>query len=109
MKFTKLLLACSLLFLACSKSKIPIRYKGEVIQQPNYCTSSTGFPFIIKYTNEFQKSDSVITINLPTQYKFIGQKIEFEMRDTTASDEKIICNGLFTVPRQVILLNVKPL
>lgn len=107
MKIINLLFACFIFFFACSKSKSPIRYKGEVVQQPNYCTSSTGFPFIIKYINEFQNFDSVVTINLPTQYKFIGQKIEFEMRDITVRDEKLICNGLFTIPRQVILLNVK--
>jgi hypothetical protein len=69
-----LLLACLTLFV-CSKSDNPIRYKGEVVSQPTYSTSSAGFPFIIKYMTKDNHMDSVITITLPTQYKSQGKKL----------------------------------
>ncbi|MEO6330262.1 MAG: hypothetical protein ABIO55_15115 [Ginsengibacter sp.] len=77
---------------------------GEVISQPNYCTSSTGFPFIIKYLDKMNHSDTIITITLPIQFKFIGQKIEFEMRELTLQDERIACTNLFDIPKQTIYL-----
>lgn len=83
-------------------------YKGEVISQPNYCTSGTGFPFIIKYIDSMNHSDSIITITLPIQYKFINQKIEFEMRNLTSQEETIACTNLFTIPKQVVIFNVSP-
>ena len=91
---------------SCRKKIDSVRYKGEVISQPNYCTSSTGFPFIIKYLNGNNILDSSITINLPTQYKFIGQKITFEMRELNSQDEKIACTNLFIIPKQMVIFNV---
>ena len=88
---TLLSLAFSIIFLCCKKEKEKIMYTGEVISQPNYCTSSTGFPFIIKYLDKMSHSDTIITITLPIQYKFIGQKIKFEIRDLTSQDERIAC------------------
>lgn len=103
---TFLLLAC-LTFSSCKKSNTSIRYKGEVSSQPNYCTCSTGFPFIIKYTSSANVQDSIITTTLPVQYKLIGQKIEFSMRELNTQDERIVCNGLYTVPKQVVIFDVK--
>lgn len=90
----------------CKKENHKIMYTGEVISQPNYCTSSTGFPFIIKYLDKIDHSDTIITITLPIQYKFIGQKIKFEIRDPTTQDERIACTDLFDIPKQVIIFNV---
>ena len=103
---TLLSLAFSIIFLCCKKEKEKIIYTGEVISQPNYCTSSTGFPFIIKYLDKMSHSDTIITITLPIQYKFIGQKIKFEIRDLTSQDERIACTNLFIIPKQVIIFNV---
>ena len=103
---TLLSLAFSIIFLCCKKEKEKIIYSGEVISQPNYCTSSTGFPFIIKYLDKMNYSDTIITISLPIQYKFIGQKIKFEIRDLTSGDERIACTALFTTPKQAIIFNV---
>lgn len=99
-------LAFSIIFLCCKKEKEKIIYAGEVISQPNYCTSSTGFPFIIKNLDKMNHSDTIITITLPIQYKFIGQKIKFEIRDLTTQDERIACTDLFDIPKQVIIFNV---
>jgi hypothetical protein len=101
-----LLFACAIFF-SCSKSDNPIRYKGEVVSQPNYCTSSTGFPFIIKYLNTANPMDSIITTTLPTQYKLLGLKIEFSERDVTSQDEVLLCNDLYNIPKQVVVFNVK--
>ena len=49
-------------------------------------------------------SDTIITITLPIQNKFIGQKIKFEIRDLTSQDERIACVNLFDIPKQVIIL-----
>ena len=48
-----------------------------------------GFPFIIKYLDKMDHSDTIITITLPIQYKFISQKIKFEFPELTSQDEKI--------------------
>jgi hypothetical protein len=101
-------LSVAIIFFCCKKEKDKIVYMGEVISQPNYCTSSTGFPFIIKYLDRTNHSDSIITTTLPTQYKFIGQKIKFELRKLTSQDEGIACTDLFSIPRQVIIFNVSP-
>ena len=103
---TLLALAFTMIFFCCKKEKDKIIYTGEVISQPNYCTSSKGFPFIIKYLDKKNHSDTVITITLPIQYKFIGQKIKFEIRDLTSQDERIACTDLFDIPKQVIIFNV---
>lgn len=105
---TLLLLAFVMALFSCKKENDKIMYKGEVISQPNYCTSSTGFPFIIKYLDNMNHSDSIITITLPIQYKFISQKIKFEMRNLTSQDERIACTNLFNVPKQVVIFNVSP-
>ena len=105
---TLLLLAFAIGFFACKKENDKTMYKGEVVSQPNYCTSGTGFPFIIKYLDKINHSDSVITITLPVQYKFINQKIEFEMRNLTSQDERIACTDLFNIPKQVLIFNVSP-
>lgn len=101
-----LALAFSVVLFCCKKEKDKIIYSGEVISQPNYCTSSTGFPLIIKYLDEINHSDTIITITLPIQYKFIGQKIKFQIRNLTSQDERIACTNLFDIPRQVIIFNV---
>lgn len=103
---TLLSLAFTIMSVCCKKEKDKIIYTGEVISQPNYCTSSTGFPFIIKYLDKMDHSDTIITITLPIQYKFIGQKIKFEFRELTSQDEKIACTDLFDIPKQVIIFNV---
>lgn len=105
MKTLAIVLAFLISVGSCKKHSNPIRYYGEVISQPNYCTSSTGYPFIIQYSNN-NTVDTIITITLPTQYKFIGQKIQFEMRELNAQDERVLCTNLFTVPRQVVIYNV---
>lgn len=104
---TLFLLGC-LAFSSCKKSDTTIQYKGEVSGQPNYCTSSTGFPFVIKYVRSSNIQDSLITITLPVEHKFIGQKIEFNIRNLTSQDERIVCDGLHTMPKQVVIFNVKP-
>lgn len=90
---------------SCRKQSSQFRYYGEVIAQPNYCTSSKGYPFIIKYSKN-NTTDTVITITLPIQYKFIGQKIKFEMRELNFQDERIACTSLFIIPQQVVICNV---
>jgi hypothetical protein len=97
-----------LILLSCGKETNNIKYKGEVISQPNHCTCSTGYPFIIKYTTTANKIDSFITTTLPTPYKFLGQKIEFEMRELSSPDEKIACTNLFGIPKQSVIFNVVP-
>lgn len=95
-----------MVFFACTKSNEKFIYKGEVTSQPNYCTSSTGFPFIIKYIDKMNRSDSIITTTLPIPYKFIGQKLKFEMREPTSQDEGLACTLLFTTPKQMVIFNV---
>jgi hypothetical protein len=101
-------LAFTILLFCCKKENDKFKFKGEVISQPNYCTSSTGFPFVVKYLGRMNQSDTIITTTLPIQYKFIGQKIEFEMRNLTSQDERIACTNLFAIPNQVVILNVSP-
>lgn len=109
MKIKPLLsLALLIMLSSCTKKNSTFIYKGVVISQPNYCTSGTGFPFIIKYIDKMNRSDSIITATLPIQYKFIGQKIKFEMRDLISQDERIACTNLFNIPKQVIIFNVSP-
>ena len=109
MNFRKNFVFSALLFLlSCSKGTDKVKIKGEVIRQPNYCTSSTGFPFIIKYTTITNQVDSFITTTLPVSYKFIGKKIEFEMREFNSQDEKIACTNLFGIPKQAVIFNVSP-
>lgn len=109
MKFKTLLsLVLTIIFLSCKKEKNKIIYKGEVISQPNYCTSGKGFPFVIKYLNGMNNSDTVITITLPIQFKFIGQKIKFETRELNSKDERLACTDLFDIPKQVVIFNVSP-
>ena len=97
-----------LILLSCRKETDKIKIKGEVISQPNYCTSSTGFPFIIRFTSTTNQIDSFITTTLPVPYKFIGQKIEFEVRELNSQDEKIACTDLFGIPRQAVIFNILP-
>lgn len=107
MNFTPNFLFLALLILpSCDKGTAKVKFRGEVIHQPNYCTSGTGFPFIIKYTTTSNLTDSFITTTLPTQYKFIGQKIEFEMREPTSHDAGLAYTLLFTIPKQMIIFNV---
>jgi hypothetical protein len=94
-------------FLSCSKNNNNNVYDGEVIRQPNYCTASTGFPFIIQFTNQENDVDSLITTTLPSQYKFIGQKIKFEFRDLNPFDERLACSTLFSIPKQKFIFNVE--
>jgi hypothetical protein len=103
-----LLIIIGNVFFACEKRVEKVIYNGEVVSQPNYCTSSTGFPFIIRYSDKFNSTDSIITVTLPTQYKFLGQKIKFELQNLTSQDERIACTNLYNIPRQAIIFNVLP-
>ena len=105
---TFLLLVFVIGVFSCKKENDKIIYQGEVITQPNYCTSSTGFPFIISYTSATNQIDSFITTTLPIPYKFIGQKIKFEKRELNSQDEKIACTNLFGIPKQLVIFNVSP-
>ncbi len=91
---------------SCKKENEKVVYKGQVVGQPNSCTSSTGFPFIIYYTTITNQKDSLITTTLPIPFKFIGQKIEFEIRDLNSQDERIACTALFIMPKQAVIFNV---
>jgi hypothetical protein len=106
MNITSLVAATLVILLSCSKSSTKKIYKGEVVRQPNYCTSGTGYPFIIKYTNSGNSIDSFITATLPTPHKFLGQKIQFEFRELTERDERIACTNLFSIPKQFVIFNV---
>ncbi|MDP1764792.1 MAG: hypothetical protein Q8L07_12995 [Sediminibacterium sp.] len=103
-----LLLSVLILTFACSKKDNAIVYKGEVIRQPNSCTSGAGFPFIIKYVNTNNQVDSFITTTLPIPYHFLNTKIVFEIRETRSSDEKIACTDLISIPKQMVIYNVSP-
>ena len=102
-----MVIAVSFTVLSCEKenSEGPI-YIGEVIQQRNDCTGSTGFPFIIKYS-QGNEIDSLITLTLPTEFKLIGTRITIQMRNLNSTDEIIPCNSLSTHPNQKIIFNVK--
>ena len=91
---------------SCKKENDKVVYEGQVVGQPNSCTSSTGFPFIINYTTTTNQKDSIITITLPIPFKFIGQKIKFEIRDLNSQDERIACTDLFVMPKQAVIFNV---
>ena len=93
---------------SCKKENDKIVYEGQVIRQPNSCTSSTGFPFIINYTTTTNQIDSFITTTLPIPYKFIGQKIKFEIRELNSQEERIACTALFVTPKQAVIFNVSP-
>ena len=100
-----LLLVLIVGLVSCKKENNKIHY-GEVASQPNYCTSSTGFPFVIKYTSTTNQIDSFITTTLPIQYKFKDQRIKFEIRELNSQEERIACTYLFDIPKQLVIFNV---
>lgn len=96
----------TILFFSCRKDS-PEFLNGTVDRNINSCSGSTGFVFIIKYTNQNSTEDSLSTLTLPTQFKLSGTKIKFQMRDLNSTDESMFCNAMVTVPKQKIIYNVK--
>ena len=97
-----------ILFLSFScRKNSPELLNGTVDRNINGCAGSTGFVFIIKYTNQNSTEDSLSTLTLPTQFKLSGTKIKFQMRDLNSTDESMFCNTMITAPKQKIIDNVK--
>ena len=84
----------------------PDRYKGAVVKQWDECNCSTGFPYIIRYTNSQGQPDSFMTATLPEQYKIPNKKISFDIREPDSSDEPILCLQLFVSPHAKVIFNV---
>src|SRR3979411_504829 len=107
MKRIIILMICfSLHAVSCHKPNNSTRYIGKIISQPNYCTSATGYPFIIEYTNNSNVLDSFITATLPAEFKILGQRIQFNIRELRPGDEYIACLGLYAFPNQLVIYNV---
>ncbi len=94
--------ASILICFSCKKNN-HIKYYGEVTSQPNYCSSITGYPFIIYYQKDAY-IDSFITATLLAQFKILHTKIIFEMREINNSDASIACTGPFTFPKQLVII-----
>ena len=107
MKPHSILIVCSLLLaFSCHKPDSATRYKGKIISQPNFCTSATGYPFIIEYTNSSNIADSFITATLPAAFKILGQRIQFEIREPHDGDEYLVCTGPYIILQQFVIHNV---
>ena len=107
MNGNNILIVCVLLLaFSCHKLNNSTRYKGKIISQPNYCTSSTGYPFIIEYTNSSNVLDSFITATLPAEFKILGQRIQFEIREPHEGDEYLVCTGPYIILHQFVTYNV---
>ena len=101
------LIVCFLLLaLSCHKPNDSPRFHGKVISQPNHCTSGTGYPFIIECTNSLNILDSFITATLPAEFKILGQRIQFDVREPRDGDEYIVCTGPYIIPHQFVIYNV---
>ncbi len=83
------LMAFSLLIafsVSCKETKDEVTYKGVVKRKTVDCTSSLGFPVIIKVYNSLEY-DSIYTATLPENYYTIGSELEFKMRPLKTEDE----------------------
>ena len=91
---------------SCRKNS-PEFFNGTVDRQINSCTGSTGFVFIIKYSDQNNREDSLSTLTLPIQFKLSGTKIKFQIRDLSNADDIMVCNAMIIPPKQKVIYNVK--
>ncbi|MEJ7820684.1 MAG: hypothetical protein WKF85_00105 [Chitinophagaceae bacterium] len=108
MKIIYFILTAILLSSFSCRKISPEFINGTVDRNINGCSGSTGFVFIIKYSTQSIREDSLSTLTLPTQFKLSGTKIKFQMRDLNNTDESMFCNAMITAPKQKIIYNVKP-
>lgn len=93
--------------ISCRKNLPEFYFNGTVDRNINDCSGSSGYVFIINYTNQNDKEDSLSTLTLPTQFKSSGAKIKFQMRDLNNTDELMFCNALIVPPKQKVIYNIK--
>ncbi|MFZ5978028.1 MAG: hypothetical protein GTN67_05820 [Hydrotalea flava] len=106
MKLIYFFIVAILLSFSCRKNS-PEFFSGNVDRGINGCSGSTGFVYIIKYSDQNNREDSLSTLTLPTQFKLSGTKIKFQMRDLNNTDEIMFCNAMITPPKQKVIYNVK--
>lgn len=92
------------LFNACKKDDSP-KHIGEVKNQTNDCTSSNGFPFLIK-VYDTPLYDSFFTTSLPKEYWKVGEEINFRVREHTSNDAFINWNTNIAKPKFYIVYDV---
>jgi hypothetical protein len=89
--------------LGCVEKVVPKCYTGTVIKEyPDCNILSKGVPYLISINNS-SDYDTILTPTLPDQYKVVGEKIYFNIKD---SQDTITCLNLVVPPVLVDIQNV---
>lgn len=92
---------------SCKKNDEPKTYNGEVVALIGECTSPSGYPVIIKFTDDNNKIDSFITTSLPTTIRFIGSKFSFKISTQIPDKEIMACTAIYIPPLQKSIYDLK--
>lgn len=91
---------------SCNKKDNSPIYEGEILRQTTDCTSSKGFPFIIKVTSS-PLYDSFYTSTLPNVFwPSIGKKINFRIRKYSNGENDITCNTQIIGAKYYVIYDV---
>lgn len=92
--------------LSCDKKDNSPIYEGQILRQTTDCTSSKGYPFIIKVVNS-PLYDSFYTSTLPNVFwPSIGKKINFRIREYANGENDITCNTQIIGPKYFVIYDV---
>lgn len=103
MKYIYILLILALF--SCKKNVIDKTYSGTVKTELVSCSGEGGLPFIVTIESN-STFDSISTLTLPNKYWSSGKKIKFKQRELNKSDAIMFCNGLFSIPKQIVIYDV---
>lgn len=92
--------------LSCKETNDEVTYKGVVKRKTADCTSSLGFPVVIKVYNSLEY-DSIYTATLPENYQAVGSELEFKMRPLKTEDEFTLCNTTIMNPKLMVVYDVR--
>ncbi|RWU07377.1 hypothetical protein [Pedobacter chitinilyticus] len=92
--------------LSCKETNDEVTYKGVVKRKTVDCTSSLGFPVVIKVYNSLEY-DSIYTATLPENYQAVGSELEFKMRPLKTEDEFTLCNTTIMNPKLMVVYDVE--
>jgi len=92
---------------SCKKNDETKTYQGEVTTLIGECSSPSGYPVIVKFTNDNNQSDSFITTSLSTTIRFIGSKFSFKIASQIPDKEIMVCTSIYVPPIQKSIYDIK--